>query len=69
MKRISRTNLGNIPLPIPPLAQQYLIVNHLDKECASIAPVIEQKTRLIEELESYKKSLIFEYVTGKKEVL
>jgi type I restriction enzyme S subunit len=61
--------MNNIAFAVPHLAEQQLIAEYLDDKCASIDSVIEQKTNLIEELESYKKSLIFEYVTGKKEVL
>ena len=51
------------------LKEQKDIVSYLDSKCAEIDNLISKKERLISELESYKKSLIYEYVTGKKEVL
>lgn len=68
MKRISRTNLGNIPLPIPPLDEQKEIAQYLDEKTAAIDLLVEKKNQLATELERLKKSLIFEYVTGKKAV-
>ena len=68
MKRISRTNLGNIVLPIAPLSEQSRIAAFLDRRCSEIDCLIDAKQQLMSQLESYKKSLIFEYVTGKKEV-
>ena len=52
----------------PPLEEQQHIADFLDKECARIDSAIEKMKQLVTELESLKKSLIFEYVTGKKEV-
>ncbi len=69
LNKLTQSNMNNIAFAVPHLAEQQLIAEYLDDKCASIDSVIEQKTNLIEELESYKKSLIFEYVTGKKEVL
>lgn len=68
MHRISRTQLGNIFLPIPPSSEQAFIVSYLDEKCAAIDDVIAEKEELIGELENYKKSLIFEVVTGKRRV-
>ena len=45
------------------------ISEFVESKCAEIDAVIEQKTHLLEEMESYKKSVIYEYVTGKKEVM
>ena len=53
---------------VPLSVEQKEITNYLDKKCASIETIISKKEQLISELESYKKSLIYEYVTGKKEV-
>ena len=53
---------------LPPLQEQQEIVAYLDEKCGAIDALIEKKQQIITELESYKKSLIYEYVTGKKEV-
>lgn len=50
------------------IEEQQEIATYLDIKCAEIDRIIEKKEQLIEELGSYKKSLIYEYVTGKKEV-
>ena len=65
---ISASDIGNILLALPPIAEQKEIADYLDKKCAEIDTLIEKKTALLEEMESYKKSVIYEYVTGKKEV-
>lgn len=57
-----------MPLVLPSLDEQQEIATYLDTKCAEIDRIIEKKEQLIEELGSYKKSLIYEYVTGKKEV-
>ena len=44
------------------------IADYLDQKCADIDALIADKERFLEELENYKKSVIYEYVTGKKEV-
>lgn len=69
MKRISRTNLGNVAIPLPPIDEQQHIADYLDEKCADIDSLISIKQQKIEELKEYKKSLIYEYVTGKKEVI
>lgn len=51
------------------IEQQEKIVEYLDKKCEKIDKLIYDKEKIIEELEEYKKSLIYEYVTGKKEVV
>ena len=58
----------SIKFPVPPMAEQIEIVAYLDKKCAEMDALIARKTALLEEMESYKKSVIYEYVTGKKEV-
>ena len=57
-----------LKITIPNKAEQIEIVNYLNDKCAEIDKLIEKKEQLISELETYKKSLIYEYVTGKKEV-
>ena len=58
----------NFTLPQPPLSEQKEIAEYLDKKCNRIDEAIKQKEETISKLEEYKKSLIFECVTGKKEV-
>ena len=58
----------DIKVVVPPLKEQQEILNYLDEKTAAIDSLIKKKEQLISELESYKKSLIYEYVTGKKEV-
>lgn len=60
--------LGKFPIAIPPVNEQNEIVDFLDQKCGKIDAIIVQKKTQIEVLAEYKKSLIFEYVTGKKEV-
>lgn len=65
---ITQKILKETTLILPPLKERKLIVNYLDEKCKEIDKLINSKNRIIEELEQYKKSLIYEYVTGKKEV-
>ena len=58
-----------IRLPHPSLEEQQKIASYLDKKCQEIDSLIEIKQQKAEELKTYKKSLIYEYVTGKKEVV
>lgn len=66
--KVSRNDLLSLKLPIPEVDEQDEIVAYLDEKCAEIDALITQKEQLLMELENYKKSLIYEYVTGKKEV-
>lgn len=66
---MSQEKINNFYIFAPGVDEQYEIVEHLNKKCGEIDVLIVQKNALLEELESYKKSLIYEYVTGKKEVL
>ena len=69
MPRANAEYIKNISVSIPPIEEQKEIVDYLDKKCVEMDTLIEKKTALLEEMESYKKSVIYEYVTGKKEVL
>ena len=60
--------IGGTSLLIPPLSEQREIADYLDGKCAEIDALISLKQQKIEELREYKKSLIYEYVTGKKQV-
>lgn len=61
--------LSAMPFPAPPLEEQKQIADYLNKKCAEIDKLIAIKQQKIETLTEYKKSLIYEYVTGKKEVV
>lgn len=63
------SNFVKVSLCVPPLGEQVQIANYLDAKCAKIERLIAIKQAKIEKLEQYKKSLIYEYVTGKKEVV
>lgn len=58
--------LSSCPLPNPDLAEQTAIADYLDEKCSQIDRLIAIKQAKIEKLEQYKRSLIYEYVTGKK---
>ena len=60
--------LLNHQIPCPPLAEQKKIADWLDKKCGKIDGLIKKSKEQLEKLAEYKKSLIYEYVTGKKEV-
>lgn len=68
MSGLNSTIVKNIHIPLPSLEEQKEIADFLDVKCAEIDKLIADKTHLLEEMESYKKSVIYEYVTGKKEV-
>ncbi len=59
--------IGSTFLTLPPLAEQQAIADYLDKKCGEIDELITIKQQKIESLKEYKKSVIYEYVTGKKE--
>lgn len=65
---IVATEITACTFPIPPIQQQQIIVEFLDKKCAEIDTLISLKQSKIEALKEYKKSIIYEYITGKKEV-
>lgn len=63
------SEMKRISIPLPPLDEQQEIADYLDNKCAEIEQIIADKKSQIETLDGYKKSLIYEYVTGKKEVV
>ena len=68
LKRISPSFVKNCNIHYPSTAEQTQIAAYLDTKCAKIDRLIAKKEQLVKELESYKKSLIYEVVTGKREV-
>lgn len=65
---LSLNTLYNFSTILPPASEQAEIADYLDAKCAEINKLIAKKEQLVKELESYKKSLIYEVVTGKREV-
>lgn len=69
MPKVNQVELSKILVAIPEtIAEQKEIADYLDTKCAEIDGLIVKKEQLVKELESYKKSLIYEVVTGKREV-
>ena len=68
MPKINQNELGNIIIYLPDKHTQREIAKYLDAKCAKIDSIIQKKQELLTKLDTYKKSLIYEYVTGKKEV-
>ncbi|OFR09831.1 restriction endonuclease subunit S [Staphylococcus sp. HMSC078E07] len=68
IQNIGANRYNNLIISLPTYEEQQQIVQYLDKKIFTIDSLIEDKTKVIEELENYKKSLIYEHVTGKKEV-
>ena len=66
--KLSQDNLSKVRVCVPPLDEQQEIADYLDKKCSEIDQLISIKQQKIVELKEYKKSLIYEYTTGKKEV-
>jgi type I restriction enzyme S subunit len=62
-------SLFNMFLPLPNIKTQNIIIDYLDKKCLEIEDIITKKKQQLEILNQYKKSIIYEYVTGKKEVV
>lgn len=66
--RTYSSEFKSIKVPVPPYNEQCRIADYLDKKCALIDKTIADRNGAIEKLQEYKKSLIYEVVTGKKEV-
>ena len=66
---ISQDIVRNMKYVIPPIQEQTAIATYLDAKCSQIDQLISLKESKIEKLQQYKRSLIYEYVTGKKEVV
>ena len=65
---ISATSFANFKLPNPSFEEQQSIATYLDEKTSQIDSLIALKQEKIQELKDYKKSIIYEYVTGKKKV-
>lgn len=68
IKHYTKEKVQNTPILVPPLSEQQSIADYLDQKCSEIDELISIKQQKIEKLKDYKKSLIFECVTGKRKV-
>ncbi|MFC9778386.1 restriction endonuclease subunit S [Paenibacillus chitinolyticus] len=68
LSRLYTSDLFNIEIALPNYDEQIAITEYIEKRCIEIDHLISQKQKLVSELETYKKILIYECVTGKKEV-
>lgn len=66
--RLQTFAFNNFKFPVPPLSEQRQIAEYLDEKCALIDRMIEEKEVLITQLQDYRKSVVYEYVTGKKRI-
>jgi type I restriction enzyme S subunit len=65
---INNSYLSNVYIPLPPPKEQTAIAAFLDTRCRRINHISAKKQQAVETIKAYKKSLIYEYVTGKKRV-
>lgn len=68
MDGLNTTIVKSLLIPLPSITEQETIAKFLDSKCAQIDSLIAEKESLIADLTEYKKSLIFEVVTGKRSV-
>ena len=66
---MTQTSYRNMKIALPPLQEQNAIVDYLDKQIERLEDLISEKQALIDDLQAYKKSLIYEVVTGKRRVV
>ncbi len=66
--KLNKENVRSVYTVLPPLSEQQAIASYLDARCGEIDGLIAEREALIYDLESYKKSLIYECVTGKRKV-
>ena len=69
IQNIGASKYSMLDITVPSLDEQKQIADYLDEKCAKIDEIIALRTEQINQLKEYKKSLIYEYVTGKKEVV
>ena len=65
---LTQENMKSVMIPVPSVDEQRQIASHLDNKVKQIDSLISLKQEKIAELKDYKKSVIYEYVTGKKRV-
>lgn len=60
--------LKNLTVTVPPMEEQQAIATYLDRKCAQIDTILDDKRKQVENMKNHRKSVIYEYVTGKKRV-
>ena len=68
INQLTTSMLNEIRVPFPPVKTQQKIADYLDSKCYQIDKYITEKQNIIQKLDAYKKSLIFECVTGKHKI-
>lgn len=68
VENIDGNLLLSCPIPLPSIVEQEAIIDRLDAQIGEVNKIVTEKERSIETMRQYKKSLIYEYVTGKKRV-
>ena len=68
IKHLTQEKFENYSIGLPSITEQQSIASYLDSKCSQIDALIQTKSEILNVLQEYKKSLIFDYVTGKKEV-
>ena len=68
-KNIAFDDFGNTYIPYPPIDEQVAIADFLDVRCSKIHSLTEDLQKQLTVLDDYRQSLVFECVTGKKEIL
>lgn len=68
MEHVTTDVFDNFPIPLSPLPEQEAIADFLDRKCSEIDQIIALKQQKINALHEYKKSIIYEYVTGKRNI-
>lgn len=69
MQNLNVEKIGNTKIFVPSVDEQDEIVKYLEQRCQFIEALIDEKESVITDLENYKKSLIYEVVTGKRKVV
>lgn len=68
IQNIGADKYATLPVTLPPIEEQTVLIEYLDKICADIDATVSIKSAQLEAMRKHKASLIFEYVTGKKRV-
>jgi type I restriction enzyme S subunit len=68
VENIDYNLLLSCPVTVPPTEEQHSIIRYLDEKCSIVDAILTEKQRSVDTMKQYRKSLIYEYVTGKKRI-